>query len=313
MFRNLAGLFFYARFLRSFSAIGFRARSAHWPPPDRDFSGQRWLITGATGGIGRAVALAANRAGATVLAVARSDEKLQRLQAEARDPQRMIPVRVDLALVGEVSQLPGHPAVSARPIDVLVNNVGVLARRFSLTDEGLETSFATNLLNQFVLTEGLKSAGLLADGGLVVNVSSGGMYGTPLKLDEMAAGSPEEFEGMQAYALHKRAQVELTRYWNNRWQGRPAVQVMHPGWADTEGVQTSLPGFRRVLKGLLRNAGQAADTILWLAEERPPVPERGGIWLDRELQPEHEFAFTKKTAHSPEDLAEWLNEWLEQA
>ena len=67
-------------------------------------------------------------------------------------------------------------------IDVLVNNVGLLLDRFELTAEGLETSFVTNLLSHYVLTEGLRAAGRFADGAAVVNMSSGGMYGSPLRL-----------------------------------------------------------------------------------------------------------------------------------
>ena len=46
---------FYGRFLVSFSALGYRARALLWQPLRADFSGQTWVVTGATGGIGRAV------------------------------------------------------------------------------------------------------------------------------------------------------------------------------------------------------------------------------------------------------------------
>jgi len=307
MFRSLASLFFYARFVRSFSALGYRRAQQQWPDFEPDFSGQTWLVTGATGGIGRKIALEANRHGARVLAVARSGDKLKALKAEAVTPARMIPVQADLSLIAAIRRLPEKRALTTRPIDVLVNNVGVLLSEHRLTEEGLETSFATNILGPFVLTQVLKNSDGLADNGVVINVSSGGMYGSPLKLEPMNATEPKRFDGMSAYAMHKRAMVELTRWWNARWQGAPIAHVMHPGWVDTEGVQTSLPAFRRTLKGLLRDADQGADTVLWLAEQRPaPVPE-GGIWLDRALQPEHEFSWTRKSRHEAADLVDYLN------
>ncbi len=312
MIRALGSLLFYGRFLRSFSALGFQRRAREWPPFKPGFSGQRWLVTGATGGIGRAVALAANRHGATVLALARSEQKLEALREAADHPARMVPVSADLSSIAEVRALAGKSEIQAAPIDVLVNNVGVLLNDFETTDEGLETSFATNLLGPFVLTEHLKAQDLLDADGIVINVSSGGMYGTPLKLGEMDCRDEDDYDGMAAYAMHKRAQVELTRYWNEQWQGQPAVHVMHPGWVDTEGVKTALPGFRTALRGILRDAEQGADTILWLAETRP-APAQDGIWLDRELQPEHEFAFTRKSRHDAEDLAGFLHEILESA
>ncbi len=306
MLRSLASLVFYARFVRTFSALGYRRAARQWQEFQPDFSGQTWLITGATGGIGRAIALAANQYGARVLAVARSEDKLAALKKDASTPKRLVPVQTDLALMAGIRRLPQARAVTTRPIDVVVNNVGVLLNEHSLTEEGLETSFATNILGYFVLTEALKDAGCLADDGIVINVSSGGMYGSPLKLEPMNCLDPKSFDGMNAYAMHKRAMVELTRWWNQQWQGQPVAQVMHPGWVDTEGVQTSLPGFRRTLKKVLRNAEQGADTVLWLADQRPEPPADGGIWLDRSLQPEHEFSWTRRSSPTTDDLVEYL-------
>jgi len=305
MIRTLGSLLFYGRFLRSFSALGFRRRAAEWPVENRDFTGQTWLVTGATGGIGRATALAANSAGATVLAVARSDAKLDALAADADRPDRIIPIRADLSILSEIAELAGSRSVAGRSIDVLVNNVGVLLNEFETTDEGLERSFATNLLGHWVLTESLKSAGLLNDQGVVIEVASGGLYGTPLKLEPMDCTNPKDYDGMAAYAMHKRAQLGMARYWNERWAGWPTAHVMHPGWVDTEGVKTALPGFRAALKHVLRSPEQGADTILWLGRERPGPPEEG-IWLDRELQPEHEFGFTRKTKPGAADLIDFL-------
>lgn len=312
MLRALGSLLFYGRFLRSFSALGFQRRSAEWEELEPDFSGQRWLVTGATGGIGRALALSANRSGATVMVLARDTGKLEALRDDARHPDRIRPVPVDMASVAEVRALPDNAEIAAGTIDVLVNNVGVLLNDFETSDEGLEKSFATNLLGPFLLTERLHENDRLAADGIVVNVSSGGMYGTSLKLGAMDCRDENDYDGMAAYAMHKRAQIELARYWNLQWQGRPPVHVMHPGWVDTEGVRTALPGFRSALKGILRNAEQGADTILWLADRRPePVEE--GIWLDRELQPKHEFAFTRRSRHDADDLAAFLRRCARRA
>ena len=51
--KKIAG--FYGRFLVSFSAIGYRARALTWRPLRADFTGQTWVVTGATGGIGRPI------------------------------------------------------------------------------------------------------------------------------------------------------------------------------------------------------------------------------------------------------------------
>ncbi len=306
MLRALASLFFYSRFFTRFSRVGLRRRQRDWQAYPERLDGQTWLITGASGGIGAAIAGMAHERGARVLAAARSKDKLAELVRGAGKPRRMVPLQVDFSSVADTRRLVQELTASGERIDVLVNNVGLLLDRFELTPEGLETSFVTNLLSHYVLTEGLRAAGRFNDGAAVINMSSGGMYGSPLRLAEMAATAAADHDGMAAYAMHKRAQVELTRAWNQRWQGQPRVYVMHPGWVDTAGVQTALPAFRATLRRHLRTGEEGADTALWLGTTRPPVAADGGIWLDRVLDPEHEFSMTRKTSANAEQLWEFL-------
>src|SRR5215217_6088455 len=70
---------FYGRFLLSFSTLGYRGRALFWKPLRADFGGQTWVVSGATGGIGRAIVEGATSRGATVLALGRSREKLDTL------------------------------------------------------------------------------------------------------------------------------------------------------------------------------------------------------------------------------------------
>lgn len=306
MLRALASLFFYAWFFTRFSRVGLRRRQRTWQAYPERLDGQTWLVTGASGGLGAAIAGLAHARGARVLAAARSQDKLAELVRAAGRTDRMVPLRADFASVADTRRLVEQLSARGERIDVLVNNVGVLLHRFELTPEGLETSFVTNLLSHVVLTEGLRGAARFADGAAVINLSSGGMYGSPLRLSEMAATRAGDHQGLAAYAMHKRAQVELTRAWNRRWQGQPRVHVMHPGWVDTAGVRAALPAFRATLRRYLRTPAEGADGALWLGSTRPPVAEDGGIWLDRVLDPEHEFPMTRRTSASAEQLCEFL-------
>lgn len=306
MLRNIASALFYARFLNTFSTLGFHRRVGQLRTDEFDFSGQRWLVTGASGGIGRAVVHKAVQSGADVIAVARNQQKLDRLTSEVSGPGDLQTVACDLSLIGETRALASHPALQGGKIDALVNNVGVLLNDFQRTAEGLEASLATNLLGHFVLTETLLGSDRLAREAAVVEVSSGGMYGVALDPESIFDASKKRWDGMTAYALHKRAQVALVRAWNQRWAGARSAYVMHPGWVDTEGVRTALPGFRASLKRLLRTPDQGADTILWLLDQRPDVAGSGGIWLDRHLDPEHAFGFTRNSRHTPDELYQCL-------
>ena len=69
---------------------------------------------------------------------------------------------------------------------------------------------------------------------------------------------------------------------------------MHPGWANTVGVQNSLPTFQKIMQNRLRNAQEGADTIVWLAIAQRPRKEEGShFWFDRKC-PYTLFSMDKK-------------------
>lgn len=293
---------FYGRFAPSFTRIGYVARGLPFKPVRADYAGQNWLITGATGGLGRAAALRATAKGATVFAVGRNRQALDRLRQDAKGPGRIVPVICDLSSMAAVAALPGQ---TDAPFDVLVNNVGVLMRDFQATPEGFETSYATNLLGHYILTEALHDQGRLKPGGIIVNVVSGGLYNVPLN-KPMLNIPAERFNGFAAYASHKRAQIALADHWRTAFADIGAkTYAMHPGWADTAGVKTSLPKFRAILAPVLRNDDQGADTIDWLAAARP-VETPDQIWFDRKPRTAHAYPKTRETRTTPSDIVAFL-------
>jgi dehydrogenase/reductase SDR family member 12 len=305
MLKKVAG--FYGRFLVSFSAIGYRARALTWQPLSGDFKGETWIVTGATAGIGRAVVEGATRRGATVLALARSHEKLDALMRSSSGPGRVVPLVVDLSLVADTRRAAAAIVAQGNRVNVLVNNVGLLLDDLSTTAEGFETSYATNLLTHWVLTEALLQGAALAPQATIIEMSSGGMYNAPLTLDYMNMKDPRKYNGVFAYAVHKRGQAELVKYWQSR-QGSSGLRcyVMHPGWADTDGVKTAMPNFRRRLRSVLRDPAQGADTALWLAATRPTSAGPEAFWFDRAPRAAHAFPHTVKSKYTPDDLAAFL-------
>lgn len=304
----LKGLYFFSRFAYSFSALGYRKQRLFWKERAVDFRDQRWLVTGASGGIGRAIALGAASQGAEVIASARNPDKLSQLTADAG--KRVSSRQADLALSDEVERLLDELAASGNTagIDVLVNNVGVLLNQHQLSAEGHELSFATNLLNHYRLTSGLIDRGLLADDAIVINMSSGGMYNVPLKTDELNVRDADKYDGVLAYAYQKRAQVVLNEWWRKRHADRDWLfYVMHPGWVDTEGVKTSLPAFRALFQQVLRDADAGADTALWLASARPIQDGDDAIWFDRREHSAHLGQSTRQNCDSAEALVDFLN------
>lgn len=305
---------FYGRFTLSFTQVGFRARRLFWPSFKADFSGQHWLVTGASGGLGRHIALEAAKAGATVTAAARSAQKLAQVVADgkAMGISSLDTAVCDFSLQSDTARLVSELAASGRKIDVLVNNVGVLNDDHSLTTEGRESTFTINFLSHYLLTEGLIRRGVLAGAHpLVINMTSGGGYNVPLSTAMLNMVDPKTFNGTAAYGFHKRGQMVLNEYWRSKYgpQGI-AFYVMHPGWADTDGVKRSLPRFRKILKSVLRDSASGADTALWLAATRPAQPETEVVWFDRKLRPAHVYARTRVTKETPQSLVNYLEKEL---
>ena len=181
-----------------------------------------------------------------------------------------------------------------------------------MTAEGRETSFTTNLLSHYMLVEGLIRRGAFGrERPLVINMTSGGGYNVPLNIGFLNQTGAQGFNGTAAYGSHKRAQMVLNQYWRGRYgpQGY-TFYVMHPGWADTEGVKKSLPRFRRILAPALRDAASGADTALWLAATRPSQPDPESIWFDRKPRPAHVYARTRVTQETPASLLAFLDHEL---
>jgi NAD(P)-dependent dehydrogenase (short-subunit alcohol dehydrogenase family) len=186
----------------------------------------------------------------------------------------------------DVDALAERLLVEGRPIDVLINNAGALFNEWGETDEGVEQSFALLLLSPWRLTRALHP--LLREApGRVVNVISGGMYSQRLNVDRLEA-SPEGYGGAKAYARCKRALMVVTEEWAKDWADDGiVVNAMHPGWADTPGVESSLPGFHRLTKRILRTPEEGADTIVWLAAATEAGEVSGKLFLDREPRTTH--------------------------
>ena len=199
-----------------------------------------------------------------------------------------------------------------RTYDVLVNNVGVLNDDLEVTSEGREASFTINFLSHYLLTEGMIRRGLLrTPGGLVINMTSGGGYNAPLGTAFMNVTDPRKFNGTVAYAFHKRGQMVLNQYWRSTYGPRGLTfYVMHPGWADTDGVKRSLPRFRKILKSILRDSASGGDTAIWLAATRPSQPEQELVWFDRAIRPAHVYERTRTTKDTPQTLVAYLDREL---
>ena len=84
-----------------------------------------------------------------------------------------------------------------------------------------------------------------------------------------------------------------------------AVNAMHPGWADTPGLRTALPGFTRVVGRLLRTPEEGADTIIWLAAAPDAADLSGLFFLDRRARAKHRLRRTRRPDEAREAARLW--------
>jgi NAD(P)-dependent dehydrogenase (short-subunit alcohol dehydrogenase family) len=176
--------------------------------------GRAVLVTGATDGLGRAVAADAARAGATVLVHGRSDERIAATVAELQaiaGPDRVRSYRADLSSLAEVARLADEVIAGEERLDVLINNAGIGARvpgdgRRQESRDGYEARFAVNYLAGYLLTSRLLGLLRASAPARIVNVSSAGQ----MAIDFADVMLEDGYEPMRAYCQSKLAQIMFT-------------------------------------------------------------------------------------------------------
>lgn len=310
----------------SFGHRGYRNRSRHFTPNvlEVNLKDRHYLVTGASSGLGRATAEALGSRGATVHLLVRSAERAAPVVDAINSSGGTARVHIcDISSLKSVSDF--SKTWNGHQLDALVNNAGVLINSAEKKSaDGFEMNFATNTLGTYVLTEMLLPALEKTPGSRVVTVASGGMYTEPLVIDDMEGsditkvgndGANIKIDGTRQYARNKRQQIALTEHWSRRHKEAGIFwSVMHPGWADTPGVEQSMPEFYNALKGQFRTVEQGADTIVWLtAADEAKKNKDGTFFFDRASA--HKHLFCANTSYPPErtdELATKLRDLAEK-
>jgi len=217
------------------------------------------LLTGATGGIGRATAAALAAKGATLLLHGRDERRLREMASElapAGPPVRTLVA--DLSSLAEVARLAREAAEAAPDLDVLINNAGVGFGRDStrreVSRDGFELRFAVNYLAAFLLSEELLGRGLPRRA--IINVASAGQE----TLDFSDLMTERGYGGVRAYGRSKLAMIMMS----------VDCAALHPGLQ----VQALHPG-TYLDSGMVRDAGirplgpvtRGAESIIAVLEE----------------------------------------------
>jgi NAD(P)-dependent dehydrogenase (short-subunit alcohol dehydrogenase family) len=249
-------------------------------------AGRTCLVTGANSGIGLETARALARAGARVVMgcpdAGRGDAARAEVARSTGNP------RVELAVFDQSRPREARAFAESfgranERLDVLVNNAGTWLSHREETADGIERTWATNVLGYFVLADALLPLLAKSAPARIVNVAS--ELARDLDLGDVEFRR-RPYDGVTAYAQSKQADRMWTWALARRLQGTGVTaNAMHPG-----GVNTPLfrkgggwKGLAGAAYGKLmgKSPKEGADTVVFLASD-PAVEGRSGLfWVDR--------------------------------
>ena len=204
--------------------------------PSFDLSGQVALVTGAGRGLGRAISLAYARAGADVVATARTASELESLCAEVRAlGRRALAIPLDVRDLGSIRAMAGRAEADFGRVDVLVNNAGITVRQAALdvTEEAWDAIVDTNLKGLFFCCQAVGRGMVERRRGKIINLASvNAVTGWPRRL---------------VYSATKAGVVHLTRVLAVEWAPHGiCVNALGPTLIETDQVREALrdPAFK---------------------------------------------------------------------
>ena len=233
--------------------------------------GKVCLVTGSSSGIGRVTARELAKMGATVVMLCRNREKGENAQAQIKATSgndRVDLIVADLSELAEVRRAASEFKQRYTQLHVLINNAGAINAERRMTTDGLETTFATNYLAPFLLTDLLLDVLKASAPARIVNVSSEGH--TSGKMDFGDLQGAQHYNFFKSYQQSKLAQIYHTYELASRLAGTGVtVNALHPGLVSsnfnngTKGIAHIIGEVVYFLTGISVEKG--AQTTLYLA------------------------------------------------
>ncbi len=237
-------------------------------------NGKVALVTGATGGIGRALTKSLVRYGVNVIGVARNPNKTEKLLGEIREtyPDAKINfVKCELSSVKEIKNCASKIKQKTSYLDILINNAGGYFTKRHITEDGYELTFALNYLCPFTLTNLLLPELKRSNNSRVINITSIEEKHGKLHFDDLQ--SEKFYFGLRAYAQSKVALIAFTRELAERLKGSTVkVSAIHPGIVKTNIAQNGLSlqsiAFRLLKHTIAISPEKAAENIIFTLTDK---------------------------------------------
>ncbi|XP_019639566.1 PREDICTED: retinol dehydrogenase 12-like [Branchiostoma belcheri] len=278
-----------------------------------DMRGKTVIITGANTGIGKATALELARRHARVILACRNRNKAEATRDDIikiTGNTSVLVKEVDLSSLASVRTFAQDIYKEEPQLDVLINNAGTTgpAKR-TLTEEGLELTFAANHFGHFLLTNLLLDLLKKSSPSRIVNVASMAHLWGKVDFDNLS-GEKWYHEG-RAYCDSKLMNILFTRELSNRLVGTGVtVNALHPGTVQSE-LFRSAPWFikvlfHRILKPYLKTPYQGAQCSIYCAVSEDMARVSGQYVCDCRIQDPAKHGMDEGTAKKLWEVSERL-------
>lgn len=213
-----------------------------------------FLVTGATSGIGKAIAFDLARTGEIVLLVARDADKLnathQQIMLEIQNPNVQF-LTCDLSSFGAIRNFVIHLQSKFDKLDVLINNAAVVTRERKVSIDGNEMMFATNHLGPFLLTNLLFDLLKVSGSARILNITAP----STMQINFADLQSQEKFKYLDVFGATKMMNLLFAFELARRLEGTGMTSnAVHPGLARS---------------GLMHESSGILRLLTWSASSRP--------------------------------------------
>jgi len=247
------------------------------------------LITGATSGIGKAIAFKLADLGASLILLSRNEEKGEKIckQIKKRNSNAQVKFyRLDISSMKEVKNVVEKIKSDFNHIDVFINNAGARFDNYFKNDEGIELTFATNHLGHFLLTLSLIEMLKKSTQGRIINISSSAHTIGTEDLDDIIA--PVHYNRRVAYGRSKLANVYFTYELSSRLKNTNiTVNAVDPGGVATNFSRNNglFPWTKHYLSYILKlkliSPQKAAETIVYSASSNEVIKITGKFFFEK--------------------------------
>ena len=276
------------------------------------------IITGANSGMGKLMAIDLANKGATLIMVCRTREKpnvaLNEVSSKTKN-QNIDLMTTDLSSQKEIRELANKIKEKYPKIDILINNAGGMNFKYTETIDKIETTFATNHLAYFLLTNLLLNNLNESKQARIINVASEASKNAKIDFEDI--NLKKDYSTFKAYSQSKLANILFTYELNRRLKDNPktkniTVNCVHPGNIPQtklgQGSKLFANFIAKLPKDLILTPEQGVETTLWLSQSKDVSNISGKYFYKKQEIKSNPISYDLDVAKRLWDLSEKLCE-----